>query len=552
MACVCALVHLSELVRRKAVLDASPLAPAIDETLAVDTGIPWLRCKHVARKQGVVHAAARRQVNERWLRAVAFVRCRQWQLKQRTSQRALHRHSQHARPTMYKEARCTAGRSRAGNSRARTLANCRNKATVSGPNLPPTSIDGEHNQFSTARDRKLRVYVQAFAFCRLFKRSAGEARRLLAYGVIYGVLRRPSPAHALLRRVGRHGEVYPDGTAAAPPTQLQEAGFALPTWDELADGGRPPPALVERTLGEPLRGWQQAAAACLDASACTSILSDFHPASRALMLSQSGPGSSRAACPNRTSHGPGFQTLELVLPSRVAQTLVAAHANRAMALPVWRCMHSIPWVTVQLVRLPVFSERTGPRWKGPRRESAAKLVHEYWPSTPPWSRRSPVTRAAGAQPHADRVADVLPTAPGEELHAVWPTTQPMMPEYTVTTSVADALRRTSRRQVQPSAPSFSSWLKLVLASHPGRATCPPALLDGQTGCGMQGGRIALACSLLSCHWRERTMRRHGATFVLATLGRCPRADSPPCDSRPALSIVLRGGSACIRLHADCE
>ena len=105
MACVCALVHLSELVRRKAVLDASPLAPAIDETLAVlcgptnerpqtsqlplpdwlstsffsrtffrlprvpelgriglqvDTGIPWLRCKHVARKQGVVHAAARR------------------------------------------------------------------------------------------------------------------------------------------------------------------------------------------------------------------------------------------------------------------------------------------------------------------------------------------------------------------------------------------------------------------------------------------------------------------------------------------------------------
>ncbi|CAE7259959.1 unnamed protein product [Symbiodinium microadriaticum] len=488
---------------------------------------------------------------------------------------------------MYKEARCTAGRSRAGNSRARTLANCRNKATVSGPNLPPTSIDGEHNQFSTARDRKLRVYVQAFAFCRLFKRSAGEARRLLAYGVpnclprctsmwawrfsavrkvIYGVLRRPSPAHALLRRVGRHGEVYPDGTAAAPrrsphrlPKNLQfqqilpqEAGFALPTWDELADGGRPPPALVERTLGEPLRGWQQAAAACLDASACTSILSDFHPASRALMLSQSGPGSSRAACPNRTSHGPGFQTLELVLPSRVAQTLVAAHANRAMALPVWRCMHSIPWVTVQLVRLPVFSERTGPRWKGPRRESAAKLVHEYWPSTPPWSRRSPVTRAAGAQPHADRVADVLPTAPGEELHAVWPTTQPMMPEYTVTTSVADALRRTSRRQVQPSAPSFSSWLKLVLASHPGRATCPPALLDGQTGCGMQGGRIALACSLLSCHWRERTMRRHGATFVLATLGRCPRADSPPCDSRPALSIVLRGGSACIRLHADCE
>ena len=49
-------------------------------------------------------------------------------------------------------------------------------------------------------------------------------------------------------------------TAAA---QLQEAGFALPPWDKLAEGGRPPPAFVERTPKEPLRGWQRAAAACL-------------------------------------------------------------------------------------------------------------------------------------------------------------------------------------------------------------------------------------------------------------------------------------------------
>ncbi|OLP82561.1 hypothetical protein AK812_SmicGene36766 [Symbiodinium microadriaticum] len=40
--------------------------------------------------------------------------------------------------------------------------------------------------------------------------------------------------------------------------------------------------------------WQRAAAACLDASACTSLLSDLDPASRALMLSQAGPGGSRA------------------------------------------------------------------------------------------------------------------------------------------------------------------------------------------------------------------------------------------------------------------
>ena len=66
---------------------------------------------------------------------------------------------------------------------------------------------------------------------------------------------------------------------AKAATRLQEAGFALPTWDALADGERPLPALVERTLGEPLRGWQRAAAACLDASACTSFLSDLDPAS---------------------------------------------------------------------------------------------------------------------------------------------------------------------------------------------------------------------------------------------------------------------------------
>ena len=43
-------------------------------------------------------------------------------------------------------------------------------------------------------------------------------------------------------------------------------------------------------------------------------------------------------CPNRTSHTPGVPTLELVLPSRVAEMLAAAHANRAMAVPVWRCI----------------------------------------------------------------------------------------------------------------------------------------------------------------------------------------------------------------------
>ena len=49
-----------------------------------------------------------------------------------------------------------------------------------------------------------------------------------------------------------------------------------------------------RNFGDPLRGWQRAATASLDAAACESLLSDLDPASRALPLSQAGPGGSRA------------------------------------------------------------------------------------------------------------------------------------------------------------------------------------------------------------------------------------------------------------------
>ena len=85
----------------------------------------------------------------------------------------------------------------------------------------------------------------------------------------------------------------------------------------------------------------------------------------------------RLQCPNRTSHGPGVPTLELVLPSRVAQTLAAAHANRATAVPVWRCTRYLWVTTVQLVRRPVFSERAGQRWKGrgaSLREAVARVA----------------------------------------------------------------------------------------------------------------------------------------------------------------------------------
>ena len=55
--------------------------------------------------------------------------------------------------------------------------------------------------------------------------------------------------------------------------QQQEAGFALPTRDKLADGGRPPPAFVERSRTHPL-----------------ARVLDLDPPSQALML----PGQAQA------------------------------------------------------------------------------------------------------------------------------------------------------------------------------------------------------------------------------------------------------------------
>ena len=80
------------------------------------------------------------------------------------------------------------------------------------------------------------------------------------------------------------------------------------------------------------------------------------------------------------------------------------------------------WTTTKRVRLPLFSERAGQRWKEPRRESAAKLdlfTGQKCPRTLADGRCvevlvnalgrasttlvSAITRAGGAQPHADSV-----------------------------------------------------------------------------------------------------------------------------------------------------
>ena len=64
-----------------------------------------------------------------------------------------------------KEARCTAGRNPAGDSRAEALANCEGKQRPLGE--PAAHLQYECNQFATASDRKLRASAKAFAFRRL-------------------------------------------------------------------------------------------------------------------------------------------------------------------------------------------------------------------------------------------------------------------------------------------------------------------------------------------------------------------------------------------------
>ena len=103
---------------------------------------------------------------------------------------------------------------------------------------------------------------------------------------------------------------------------LQQAGFDAPPWRQLLQVSRPEEAAA-RNFGDPLRGWQRAATASLDASACESLLSDLDPASRALLLSQAGPGGSRAITTLPTSP-------ELRLPSECMRVVLL----RRLKLPL--------------------------------------------------------------------------------------------------------------------------------------------------------------------------------------------------------------------------
>ena len=120
------------------------------------------------------------------------------------------------------------------------------------------------------------------------------------------------------------GLADPRGASATPSTRaaaqaeaaLRLAGFDAPPWTALADGL----ATGEAShFGDAARGWQQAACASLDQRALETLLSDLDGASRALLLSQAGPGGSLAltALPTREEFTLQDDTFRCVLLRRL-------------------------------------------------------------------------------------------------------------------------------------------------------------------------------------------------------------------------------------------
>ena len=94
--------------------------------------------------------------------------------------------------------------------------------------------------------------------------------------------------------------------AAEAADQLRTLGFRdCPSWQAAADGARPMPRPEEENEDDDptnkTRGWQRCAAAHIDASLARDLSASLDPASRALLLSQSGPMAARALTVSPTS-----------------------------------------------------------------------------------------------------------------------------------------------------------------------------------------------------------------------------------------------------------
>ena len=73
----------------------------------------------------------------------------------------------------------------------------------------------------------------------------------------------------------------------AAARDLANTGFQVPSWQAIASGLRPQQE-TELELGDFAKGWQRNASADGDAAEQENLFLDFDPASRALLLSQSG------------------------------------------------------------------------------------------------------------------------------------------------------------------------------------------------------------------------------------------------------------------------
>ena len=102
--------------------------------------------------------------------------------------------------------------------------------------------------------------------------------------------RHPSICRSIL--TGLSGEIPSVGLQSVRRCgrELQDVGFELPSWVDLAEGLRPNSATVEDEPGLPRFGWQRVATACLEVDFKTHrLLPTMASAERALMRSQAGP-----------------------------------------------------------------------------------------------------------------------------------------------------------------------------------------------------------------------------------------------------------------------
>ena len=124
----------------------------------------------------------------------------------------------------------------------------------------------------------------------------------------------------------------PGRQSARAAAWLRLQGFEAPSWTSLLDGAAPSRAAAADSVGPPTtrKGWQRCAGAAVEKRALELLFSDLDPASRALLLSQSGPGASCAMTVLPT--GPDF-----AVPSDEFRIMLLRRLRMPLPLAPKRC-----------------------------------------------------------------------------------------------------------------------------------------------------------------------------------------------------------------------